>query len=179
MRAKLNFVTLEMRSWSLAQVLVKESGWWWGSRRVGLESQRGNWCWWGGKEQRSLKCVQFDQRTGKPHLWLDLFCPPTCTNRNCLSLCTSSQGCPGFTALCWRQQSQQDHIHFISIFACYFFPLNRLISCCFRLSYDSIHCPWLRTSHDHRFYSATQVFAVLVNTTIVPSRNFYLINMAD
>lgn len=130
--------------------------------------------------EKPEKCVQFDQKTGKPDLWLDLLCPPTCTNRNCLSLCTNSQGCPEFTSLCCRQRSQHNHVHFTSIYACYFFPLNCLISCCFRLSYDSIHCPGSHTSMTQILLSsATQIFAVLVNITIVPSSNLDLISMAD
>lgn len=113
-----------------------------------MEHQRGNVLMGRKGTEKPEKCVQFDQKTGKPDLWLDLLCPPTCTNRNCLSLCTNSQGCPEFTSLCCRQRSQHNHVHFTSIYACYFFPLNCLISCCFRLSYDSIHCPGSHTSHD-------------------------------
>lgn len=45
-----------MKNWILAQ-LIKKMGHWGGGDRAGMESQRGNWHRWGGKEQESLRSV--------------------------------------------------------------------------------------------------------------------------
>ena len=143
---KLNFAALEMRGWSIAQLLVKERG-------------------WEGRNSRAEKCGQ-----------VLLLLPPSFPSRNLPSFHTNGRGCPGFPTLCCGQWCQQCHGLFTSPFDCFFpkvlynllplaFLWQHLPSLVAHLTGPQILPGQYITGH-----------AVTANSTIVPSRNFYSMN---
>lgn len=158
MRAKLNFDILEMRSWSLAQLLVKERGQWWGSNRVRLESQTGSWCWWGGKEQRSLKSV-FSLTKGQENLTSGEICsvlPPVLTGTVFLCVPTVRVALGLQLSAAGNGVSRIMFILLIFLPVIFFSKLPHILLLQAFLWQHSLSLVTYLIPHDHRFYSAVQ-----------------------